>query len=509
MDAHPVVCARCGQPTPRALACARCGEDPRLDSRYWLLEVLGTGAFGTTYRAERESDGATFALKELLVRRLQDFKAHDLFKREANMLRSLSHPAIPAYIDDFMAGEGRHVGLYLVVELVEGRTLADELLVRRLDTRAALETVRELCDVLTYLHERTPPIVHRDLKPGNVMRRADGRLALIDFGSVKDVVRQGEAGSTVAGTFGYMPPEQLAGRASPASDIYALGVILLELVTRQPPHELLDEQNRLVWEPFVDDGPLRELLRGMLQPEPSKRIASAHEVAEQIDALLAGKSARPAPPVLKQLGRAAGGMIASDAAANLAQRRGVAGQLQQVVGMLQGMGLTSGVAPGQADPPPDAPRKVPSGFARKVDPVANFFRIFGVAFGLPATFVIGSILLQLGGGFSAGMAPFLLFPLLGTLFFVFGMVRIGRAKTTFEDGLVAEATITDVSVNTSLRVNGRSPYRIAFEFTDESLVHRRASVSRFDVPMQFRIPGAKVYAIYRTDKPDKAVLWPL
>lgn len=497
----PVLCARCTESTPRGIACGQCGEDPRLDHRYWLLEQLGHGAFGTTFRAERESDGAELAVKELLVRRLQDFKAHDLFKREANMLRSLSHPAIPTYVDDFMAGEGRHVGLYLVVDLIDGRTLADELMVKRTDMRGALETVRELCDVLAYLHARTPPVVHRDLKPGNIMRKSDGSLALIDFGSVKDVVRQGEPGSTVAGTFGYMPPEQLAGRATPASDIYALGVILLELVTRQPPHDLLDEQNRLAWEHFIDDGPLKDLLSDMLQPEAARRLSDAKEVERRIDAILSGQANRATPAKAAGKGaRGGGGFGVRDAHA-------VPGKMRDVMNMLRGAGIM--VEPGRSDPPPEAPRALPERFGKRIDPVGHFFRIFGFAFGVPATLILASVFSSIPGGFLGFGLPFLVFPVLGIIFFTIGFLRISRAAKVFRAGEHAEAVVTDVNINTSLRVNGRSPYRISFRFSTGDGREHEATVSRFDVRPELRVPGAQVHAIYDPAKPEKALLWPM
>lgn len=511
MDTAIALCARCGKTTPRdviaaGVACTSCGEDPRLDGRYWLDEQLGHGAFGTTYRATRELDGQPVAVKELLVRRLADFKAHDLFKREAQVLRSLEHPGIPRYIDDFVAGEGRHLGLYLVVELVSGRTLADELVVRRHDLRSALATARELCDILAYLHERTPPVIHRDLKPANVMRQDDGRLVLIDFGSVKDVVRQGE-GSTVAGTFGYMAPEQLAGRATPASDLYALGALLLELVTRQPPHELLDDQNRLVWQPFVDEGPLRDLLSDLLEPDPSRRLRDAREVARRIDDLLAGRATAAAKAPL----RTGGGSFIGKRAPVQDLPGGMAQQLQQAMGLLQGLGIPHIGAPGRADPPPDAPRKTTFGFGKKVDPVGHFFRFFGILFGGPATIGIASVFGSVSevGGPGLAFLPFLLFPILGLTFFLIGQRRVSRAAKVYREGEVAPAVITDVSVNTSLRVNGRSPHRVTFRFEDASGVAREGTASRFGIRPDLRVPGAEVFAIYDPAKPEKALLWPL
>jgi len=280
------LCASCGGDTsPVGATCAACGRDWRLDGRYQLVRRLGHGAWGTTFEAVRLEDGARVALKELLVRRLEDFKTHDLFKREASVLEMLEHRGIPRYYDDFTAGEGRQVGLYLVTELIDGVTLEAEMKVRRHSQLDVIAIGRELCEVLTYLHGLAPPVVHRDIKPSNVMRRATGSLAqglvLIDFGAVKESVRSADdGGSTVAGTFGYMPPEQLAGRATPASDLYALGVLMVALMARKPASAMLDDANRLNWQEHLPAGTpladgLRDILGDVLELDPTMRLADA------------------------------------------------------------------------------------------------------------------------------------------------------------------------------------------------------------------------------------------
>lgn len=503
-DTGNELCARCGATSPRhATTCPSCGEDPRLDARYRLLARLGHGAVGTTFAAERESDGQRVAIKELLVRRLEDFKAHDLFTREAHLLRDLDHPAIPRYFDDFAAGEGRHMGLYLVTELIDGVTLEHEMQSRRHSQHEVLAIVRKLCDVLTYLHGLAPPVVHRDIKPSNVMRRhADGRLVLIDFGSVKESVRTPGDGSTVAGTFGYMPPEQLAGRASPASDIYALGVLCVTLSTRKPPHELLDDQNRLQWREHIASEPLADLLSDMLEPDPSRRLSDAAEVARRLDDILAGRAvprARAAP--------AAGGSLLGGATATgnpLAEA--LTGQLGTLARRL-GIDLERAIAPagpGVADPPPPAPRAIPSGFAGRADPVASFFRLFGVLFGGIPLFMFLSLI-----GSHADALFLLLFIVIGGVLATIGFTRLARVRRLFRDGEPVPAIVTDASLDTSLKVNGRSPHKIVFRYETPDGQVREGTVSRFKTPPEFRVPGAQVYALYDRNDPARATMWPL
>ncbi|MCC6621883.1 MAG: protein kinase [Deltaproteobacteria bacterium] len=505
------ICARCAEPSPRgAAACPACGQDPRLDGRYRLLRRLGHGAVGTTFAAEREADGQPVAVKELLVRRLEDFKAHDLFTREAGVLRTLEHPAIPRYLDDFAAGEGRHLGLYLVTELIEGETLEAEMQRRRHSQREVLGIVRELCDVLAYLHGLAPPVMHRDIKPSNVMRRsADGSLVLIDFGAVRESLRGADGGSTVAGTFGYMPPEQLAGRASPASDVYALGVVLVVLMTRKAAHELLDDRNQLQWAehlpPGLQGGPLHDLLAEVLEPDPARRLGDAAELGRRLDDIIAGR-ARSAPARAAARG---GGGFGGRAPAAFDAVPGARGAFERLADKLGGIieAAQRPVAPGQAEPPPPAPRKVPFGFGGKADPVGGFFRLFGILFGgIPLIIFISF----LGGGmpFPFSLLPLVFVAIGGTLGAV-GFVRIARAKRLFRDGETAPAIVTESWLNTSLKVNGRSPWKVVFRYeTPDGKVHE-GTVSRFRIPPELRMPGAQVFALYDPKEPSRATMWPL
>jgi hypothetical protein len=256
-----------------------------------------------TYRATRLDDGRVVCIKELLYRRMGAFKEEELFRREASILRQLRHPAIPEYFGDFTQGEGKTFGLYLVQEFVAGRTLAQEMETRRYSERDVLVLMTELLEILDYLHTLSPPVVHRDLKPGNIMRRTvDGKLLLVDFGSVKDTLRESTVGSTVAGTLGYMAPEQLYGKALPASDLYALGMVALVLLSRRRPEEMVDSEQRLEWRPHVAVHPATgALLEALLEPDPDRRPQRAAEALERVRAVLTELSARRPPPPAREV----------------------------------------------------------------------------------------------------------------------------------------------------------------------------------------------------------------
>jgi serine/threonine protein kinase len=151
--------------------------------------------------------------------------------------------------------------------------------------------------VLDYLHSRVPPVLHRDIKPANIIVRPDGSPVLVDFGAVRNVFRgPDDAGSTVAGTYGYMPYEQLMGQASPASDLYALAATFLHLLTGRAPPEFMSDAGRLEVPASLPGGDsFARVLMRMLAPAPTDRYRSAREVRA---ALLGGASSSPAAVVV-------------------------------------------------------------------------------------------------------------------------------------------------------------------------------------------------------------------
>jgi hypothetical protein len=248
--------------------------------RYRIVTVLGQGSMGTTYEAEDLTNYQRVAIKSLSLRGLQDWKTLELFEREARVLESLKHPAIPDYLDYFQEDSKSDRRFYLVQELIEGKSLAD--LVKkgwRGNEKTVKDILKQILEILKYLHSLKPPVIHRDIKPQNIIRRPDGRVYLVDFGAVQDVYRNTiTRGGTFVGTLGYIAPEQFRGEAEPASDIYALGATALYLLTRRSPEELpqkrlkIDFRDRLNLSP-----PFADCLEKMLEPAIEDRCQSAKE----------------------------------------------------------------------------------------------------------------------------------------------------------------------------------------------------------------------------------------
>lgn len=208
-----------------------------LQRRYKILGVLGGGGMGTVYQARDlnfPDVRKLVAVKEML-NPTTDPALHastlKTFQREANILATLNHPAIPKIFDFFDQNDR----VYLVMEYINGRDLETLLAqTKELPIDKIIDWSIELCDVVGFLHTQAKPIVFRDLKPSNIMVDQFGKIRLIDFGIAK-IFDSGVKKHTMIGTEGYCAPEQYKGDVTILSDIYALGATLHHILTRKDP----------------------------------------------------------------------------------------------------------------------------------------------------------------------------------------------------------------------------------------------------------------------------------
>ena len=273
-----------------------------INNRYLIQKVLGQGGLGRTYLAfDTHRFNEPCVLKEfapLGSGKYELEKSRDLFKREAKILHQLTHPQIPKFLACF-EGHGR---LFLVQEFVSGKTYSALLQERQRSQRvfSELEVVKwllNLLSILEYIHDLG--IIHRDISPDNIMQ-PDGQdiPVLIDFGVGKltnttppDYAQQGAPAHyfvgkmSFVGKIGYAPREQISmGRCSPSSDIYALGVTALVMLTGKEPTALLDQYSlEWQWRNFVEVSPqLSKIINKMIAERPLQRYQSARDTIQQI-----------------------------------------------------------------------------------------------------------------------------------------------------------------------------------------------------------------------------------
>ncbi len=335
---------------------------------YEIVSALGAGGMGEVYRARDTRLDRDVAIKVLPESMARDADRVARFEREAKLLASLNHPHIGAIHGFESAGTMK----FLVLELVEGETLAQRLRAGGLPLEETLATAKQIAEALEAAHERG--IVHRDLKPGNVMIRSDGTVKVLDFGLARAMtdastgVRGMPDSPTVTsplraasptipgvimGTAGYMSPEQVRGKpVDKRSDIFSFGCVLYEMLTGQQPfagETVTDSLGAILhrepdWNRLPPATPptVQLLLRRCLARDRDKRLRDIGDARIDIENAIAD-------PTSSVLGLASAAVLAAQA-----QRGGRAGSAVVVLGLLLLVGAL-GVLTGQLVSPRAAP----------------------------------------------------------------------------------------------------------------------------------------------------------
>ncbi len=276
-----------------------------LQGRYRILSPLGKGGMGAVYLAKDENLGVTVAVKK---NTLDDLRLIEAFKREARLLASLRHPALPQVRDHFLL-EG--IGQFLVMEYIAGADLGEVLDKRRqnlepvgepkpFEVDEVIRWAEQLLDALDYLHAREEPIIHRDIKPQNLKLAERNQIILLDFGLAKgrslQMTRVTTTGSIYGYTPSYAPIEQIRGLGTdPRSDLYALGATLYHLLTGAPPVDAATRADAFLggepdpllpasaWNAKVSQSFSAVLMKAMEQHR-NHRVASARAMLEMVRA---------------------------------------------------------------------------------------------------------------------------------------------------------------------------------------------------------------------------------
>ena len=313
-SAPPRVPGRCqrryrARSAPRDLEIGDTLTSPNSSLEYVLLDTLGEGSFGVTYRA-RASSGDIVALKTFTLRdrtRARDanvaFKAVELFEREAKTLRALTCDAVPAYVDHFELDSSDDVRFVLVQKLAKGVNL--EVLVRdegwRPTEAEAKDILKQLLEILDVAASLRPPVIHRDVKPANVLLDRDTmKVSLVDFGaSAAAAIDSDASASTIVGTFGYMAPEQLVGGASARTDQYGVGATTLYLLSGRAPAGFKSTRLKVDFrsEVYIEDARFAAVLERLLEPSPEDRFESPWDAVDALvsRAMLSGRNFKRRP----------------------------------------------------------------------------------------------------------------------------------------------------------------------------------------------------------------------
>lgn len=249
-----------------------------VDGKYKILNKVGQGGMSVVYLAMNEKANKQWAVKEVRKDGVLDFESvKQGLVAETDILKKLNHPNLPSIIDVIDTEDS----FIIIMDYIQGNSLN-----RALEEFGAqpqemvIAWAKQLCDVLGYLHSRTPAIIYRDMKPANVMLKPDGNITLIDFGTAREYKEKNLADTTCLGTVGYAAPEQFGGmgQTDARTDIYCLGATLYHLVTGmnpcEPPYEIkpIREIN-----PSLSSG-LERIIQKCTQRNPEDRYQSCAEL---------------------------------------------------------------------------------------------------------------------------------------------------------------------------------------------------------------------------------------
>ncbi|MBX7209715.1 MAG: protein kinase [Verrucomicrobiaceae bacterium] len=257
---------------------------------YEVQELIGGGGMGEVYRAKRLRDGKTVAIKVVAGRLTRDPEITARFENEVSAMSQLDHPNVVRVLDQGVTADGRH---YLVSEFIDGCDLRRLMKAQRLEAARAFETFDKVCAGIAHAHERG--VVHRDIKPANILVGSDGTVKVADFGLAKTLVDSTHwyGFTQTRDTFGtpyYIAPEvtRQAGKADARSDVYALGVLLYELLAGAVPMgQFTPLSRRLDVDQRID-----QVIAGALADDPEKRTPSVPVLAASVRRIAVASESR-------------------------------------------------------------------------------------------------------------------------------------------------------------------------------------------------------------------------
>ncbi|MBN1944492.1 MAG: hypothetical protein JW797_02395 [Bradymonadales bacterium] len=294
MNSNSSLCLHCGHADDRSAdRCSRCGESLLLRGRYRVLSRLGQQGAVEIYHLIEEASGQSFRLHLLDETRAKDRHEVDRFDAQGRLLRRLEHPAILRVHDDFQITLKGSWRKGLLLESIEGETLAERIArQQRLNENQAQALLQAILEPLAYLHDQFPPVIHGNINPASILIAKSGSPLLKDFDTTLDTLLSiGPADTPEQPASPYKAPEQLQGRAVPASDLYALGLTLVAGLAGRDVSQLPWSGNQLDLNRAVALSPsLSAVLERMVATDLTERFRS---VAEAVQAVAAPAGSTP------------------------------------------------------------------------------------------------------------------------------------------------------------------------------------------------------------------------
>ena len=269
-----------------------------LNDRYLIMKELNNNSQRITYLAKDCHDEKLVVVKILLFNSSFHWDNLKLFEREAKTLQNIDHPAIPKYLDYFELNQESLTGFALVQAYIQAESLETILQQSGKFSEAELiELANKILDILSFLHQQNPPIIHRDLKPSNILLNNSsdrnqsnnknqnniGDVYLVDFGSVQTCVSRENNTITIVGTYGYIPLEQFAGKATTASDLYSLGMTIIYLATGIHPADLTHENGQIKFSTTGLSHKFKTWLEKMIHPYIENRFTDAQQAKTNLN----------------------------------------------------------------------------------------------------------------------------------------------------------------------------------------------------------------------------------
>lgn len=310
--------------------------------QYQIDSFLGRGGMGAVYKGRQERLERSVAIKLLPCELADDPRFVDRFEREARTLARLDHPGIVSIYDFGQTDEGH---LFFVMEFVDGTDLHRLISSDGIHANLALEIVGQVCEALQFAHSKG--VVHRDIKPANILVTRDGRVKVADFGLARPL-DPGKAGSmtmsrVIMGTPDYMAPEQKRGEGDHRVDLYALGVMLYEMLCGSPPQG--------AWQPPSQrvsvDVRLDQVVIKAMQVEPELRYQQALQVKTDLDAIRSSVGDEVVATTVQQANESPS--IASPTSSETGLRRRILMSLAVAVGLIVCIGTVLFVSRLQQD----------------------------------------------------------------------------------------------------------------------------------------------------------------